>query len=418
MFRLKKMTAAFLAVLFLCGCFAVTVFGAENEPTLREVYEDPYGRTLCAARKGYWRGTAENSLEAVRAAVDAGADIVELDVKKTKDGVLVLMADDTVTRTCVGYGKTTAVSELTYDEIAQFRLRSGEGGVKAAETTYHVPSLESVFREKQDCLYLLDADWSLCEEIYSLAEQYDMLDFVIFAVGNVKKSTLTEWIDSCGVKPMTMTYFKGNVIFSAISYVNDSVEAGAQGITLATKVPSGVVFGSKVMGKADGRIRTMANTAQPELCGTIREDTEVWWDELIACGCSIILTDSVPELTDYIRDCEVKKEALREKYGELVENWSLSDLKSDKYLDYKLAYNNAVSSAEKLLRDGSSARSDIVTATYELQKAYDDIQNNYAELEKGTAGMTVTPVRVALCIAAVAAVVAVEIFFYKKKKKV
>ena len=418
MFGLKKMTAAFLAALFLCGCFAMTVFGAEKEPTLREVYEDPYGRTLCAARKGYWRDTAENSLEAVRAAADAGADIVELDVRQTKDGVLILMADDTVTRTCVGYGETTAVSELTYDEIAQFRMLSGEGGVKASETTYRVPSLESVFQEKQDCLYLLDADWSLREEIYNLAGQYGMLDSVIFGVGHVKSAELAEWLDSCDVKPMTMTCFKGNVIFSAASYVNASVEAGAQGIYLATKVPYGVVFGKTVMNKADGRIRAMANTAQPELCGTLREDTEVWWDDLIARGYSIILTDCVPELTDYIRDCEVKKDALREKYGELVENWSLPNLKSDKYLDYKLAYNNAVSSSERLLRDGSSARSDIVTATHALQKAYDDIQNNYAELEKGTAGMTVTPVRVALCIAAVIAVAAVEIFFYKRKKKV
>ena len=52
-----------------------------------------------------------------------------------------------------------------------------------------------------------------------------------------------------------------------------------------------------------------------------------------------------------------------------------------------------------------------------MKKAYSDVNTNYSELEKGTAGMTVTPVRILLCVAAVAAVVTAEIYVYKKKEK-
>ena len=409
----KKNIPAILTVLILVGLFSVVSYAGNGE-TLPEIYRDPYGRTLCAARKGYHRNFAENSIEAIKAAVEAGADIVEIDIKKTSDGVLILMEDDTLKRMC---GEDKEVSELTFSEISGFYLLSGEGGPIAQKTDQKVPSLEQVFKNKEDCLYLLDTDWALRDEIFSLAEKYGMTDSVIFLARNVKLSEVGEWKSSLGADPTIMTYFKGNIIFNALSYVENSAKAGAQSVYLATKVPYGVIFGETVTGKADGKIRLMANTAESELCGTLREDTEVWWDDLISRGYSIILTDYVPELKEYIDRCEEKREVLSSVYEELVTNWQLPDLKSDKYLDYKLAYNNAVSLSESLLKDGSSSASDLSAAIYELQKAYDDIQKDYDSLKNGTAGMTVTPVRIILCIAAVIVVTIAEIFVYKKKKK-
>ena len=387
---------------------------ANEKKSLSEIYMEPYGKTLCAARKGYWRNSAENSLESIRDAVKAGADIIEADIKKTADGVLILMEDDNIKRTC---GEDRLVSESTFDELSKYTLLSGEGGSNAEKTDLKIPSLKQVFKNRESCLYLLDADWSLRDDIYALAEKYDMLDSVIFLTGNIKASEIKEWKMQLEKEPMTMTYFKGNIIFGATAYVNGSAEAGAESVYLASKVPSGVVFGKTVFGKAEGKIRMAANTAVSELCGTIREDTEVWWDDLISRGYSIIITDYVPELKSYISDCEEKRDDLSAEYQKLVTNWRLPDLKSDKYLDYKLAYNNAAAFAESLLFDKSSSKSDLSTAVYELQKAYDDINNNYESLKNGTAGMTVTPLRILLCVIAAAAVCAAEVFVYKKKKK-
>jgi len=56
----------------------------------------------------------ENTLPAFQAAIEAGADYFELDVRTTSDGHLILMHDRTVDRTTDGKG---AVREMTFDQI-------------------------------------------------------------------------------------------------------------------------------------------------------------------------------------------------------------------------------------------------------------------------------------------------------------
>ena len=52
----------------------------------------------------------ENTLESIRAALDAGADGVEVDVRMSADGSLVLMHDPDVSRTTNGQGRVTELS--------------------------------------------------------------------------------------------------------------------------------------------------------------------------------------------------------------------------------------------------------------------------------------------------------------------
>ncbi len=411
---IKKLCFLVVFATIILSC-RISVFATENED-LASAYKDPYGITLCAARKGYWKQAPENSIKAIELAIENGADMVEIDVKKTSDGVLILMSDDTVERTCTGYAETTAVSELTYAQISEFSLLDGQGGPLADVTNEKVPTLKEVLTADVSCLYLIDCESEIKDDVYEVAKECGMLDYVVLLIRDISADDLSDWKESLSSEPMTMSYFKGNVIFSAVSNVNKATET-SEAILLATKVPYGVVFGETVMDKTAGKIRAAVNTAEAELCGIIREDTEVWWDDLISRGYSVIITDYVPELRAYIDGCEEKREDLSELYDTLVNNWELPALKSDKYLDYKLAYNNAVTLSASILSDASSSRSDINTAIYELQKAYDDIINDYEELKNGTAGMTVTPIRVILCIAAVVVVVAAEIFVYKKKRK-
>ncbi|MBW2550958.1 MAG: hypothetical protein JRE19_15285 [Deltaproteobacteria bacterium] len=66
----------------------------------------------------------ENSIPSFLAAMEQGADGIELDVEITKDGELIIMHDDTLDRTtdCTG-----CVSEMTFDEIRACRLLDGAG---------------------------------------------------------------------------------------------------------------------------------------------------------------------------------------------------------------------------------------------------------------------------------------------------
>jgi len=68
----------------------------------------------------------ENSISSFAAAMEEGADGIQLDVEVTQDGQLIIMHDDTVDRTtnCTG-----CVSEMTFDEIRACRLLDGAGAI-------------------------------------------------------------------------------------------------------------------------------------------------------------------------------------------------------------------------------------------------------------------------------------------------
>ncbi len=71
------------------------------------------GCSVTAHRGGSW-GAPENTLEAFDKAIDEGADWVELDVRQTKDGVLVVSHDSNTRRTT---GVDRVIWDSTYDEL-------------------------------------------------------------------------------------------------------------------------------------------------------------------------------------------------------------------------------------------------------------------------------------------------------------
>jgi glycerophosphoryl diester phosphodiesterase len=82
----------------------------------------------------------ENTLAAFRAAIEAGAQMCELDVQLTRDRAVVVMHDDTVDRTTDGHG---AVADLTLDELK--RLDAGVRFRDGARRGERVPTLDEVF---------------------------------------------------------------------------------------------------------------------------------------------------------------------------------------------------------------------------------------------------------------------------------
>ena len=73
------------------------------------------------------RGAAElepeNTIRSIIKAIECEANFVEVDIRRTKDGVLIAMHDETVDRTTNGTGK---VSELTFEEIRKLDAGKGE----------------------------------------------------------------------------------------------------------------------------------------------------------------------------------------------------------------------------------------------------------------------------------------------------
>ncbi|HVC43503.1 MAG TPA: glycerophosphodiester phosphodiesterase family protein [Candidatus Binataceae bacterium] len=94
---------------------------------------------LNIAHRGASGRFPENTLASFRAAIDAGAQICELDVQATRDGAIVVMHDDTVERTTDGTG---AVKSLTLEEIHRLDAGVRFGAKFIGE---RVPTLDEVF---------------------------------------------------------------------------------------------------------------------------------------------------------------------------------------------------------------------------------------------------------------------------------
>jgi glycerophosphoryl diester phosphodiesterase len=90
---------------------------------------------LVVAHRGASSSHPENTLEAFEAAIAAGAEIVELDVRLSADGVAVVMHDPDVSRATDGHG---LVHELSLAHIKG--MNAAKGGPERAE----VPTLREV----------------------------------------------------------------------------------------------------------------------------------------------------------------------------------------------------------------------------------------------------------------------------------
>ena len=70
-------------------------------------------RPLIIGHRGFNAECPENTLISIKSGFDAGADAVEIDLRLTSDGQLVLLHDNTVDRTTNGQGK---IADLTFEQ--------------------------------------------------------------------------------------------------------------------------------------------------------------------------------------------------------------------------------------------------------------------------------------------------------------
>ena len=130
------------------------------------------------AHRGDWRNHPENSLPAIESVIKMGVDIVEIDIKKTKDGVLVVCHDPTLDRTTTGSGK---ISDYTYEELLKFDLKRGHGiaipGVK-------IPTLRQALEMCKDRIVVnIDQGYDFYDEALAITEELGMTDQVLIKSG-------------------------------------------------------------------------------------------------------------------------------------------------------------------------------------------------------------------------------------------
>jgi glycerophosphoryl diester phosphodiesterase len=88
------------------------------------------------AHRGHSRAAPENTLSAIRKAIESGADYAEVDVQQTADGMVVLLHDRDLKRVA---GDSRRLEQLRYDEVRAMDVGSWFGSSFAGE---RVPTLK------------------------------------------------------------------------------------------------------------------------------------------------------------------------------------------------------------------------------------------------------------------------------------
>lgn len=254
---------------------------------------------IVVAHRGDWRNFPENSLEAIDNAIKMGVDIVELDVKKTKDGELILMHDRTLDRTTTGKG---LVSENTLSDIRKLNLRNGCN----IRTIHKVPTLEeALLHAKGKIMINLDQADLYFDQIYEL----------------MKKTGTTKQIIMKGRRPVAEVKKQFGDYLEDVIYmpIVDLDASGAEKhIEAFIKDMSPVAFEllfvkdtnllpKKLATTLNGRSLIWYNTLWDTMAGGHDDDISLQnpdsgYGYLIdTLGCRIIQTDRPAYLLDYLR---------------------------------------------------------------------------------------------------------------------
>jgi glycerophosphoryl diester phosphodiesterase len=126
------------------------------------------------AHRGYRAKYPENSLLAFRKGFEAGADGLECDVQKTKDGRFVIIHDGTVDRTSKNK-MTGEVGAMTLRQLRNVNLGKGERIPELVEFLKSIPSGKLVNIELKDETLTPSDSGTLCDIFLNYIEQENLL---------------------------------------------------------------------------------------------------------------------------------------------------------------------------------------------------------------------------------------------------
>ena len=143
---------------------------------------------MVVAHRGFSGAAPENTLGAFRKALEAGSDMIELDVHLSKDGKIVVIHDETLERTTDGQGK---VVDHTLEDLKKLDAGSRFGADFSRE---RIPTLQEVLTlakgkvlvniEIKNPTHEKYAITELTEKALQEVKREEMLDRVIFSSFN------------------------------------------------------------------------------------------------------------------------------------------------------------------------------------------------------------------------------------------
>lgn len=160
----------------------------------KEFFNTNSKNVLVASHRAVHHEFPENSIPAIKEGIRLGVDIIETDVKVSKDGIPMLMHDGKVDRTTNGKGD---LEYQTYEELRKLRLV-----VKGKITNEKIPTLEEALNlAKGKILVDLDLKTSNIQPVIDVIKKTGTRDMVFFFDSDYE---MLEKVDAADKKYMLM----------------------------------------------------------------------------------------------------------------------------------------------------------------------------------------------------------------------
>ena len=165
------------SILLLTTLTAVS-FAQLPAEKLNAVFQQKSKNVLVASHRGDWRNAPENSMQALSNSIKKGFDLMEFDVKMSRDSVMVIMHDNTIDRTTNGKGK---VGDYTLEELKKLRLKNGLGRL----TEHQIPTMrEMMLAAKGKILVNVDKGNDHLDLVFKVLRETSTTDQAIVNVGD------------------------------------------------------------------------------------------------------------------------------------------------------------------------------------------------------------------------------------------
>ena len=257
---------------------------------------------VVACHRGDWRNYPENSIPAIESIIRMGADIMELDLKLTKDSVLVLSHDWTIDRCTTGKGR---VSDYTLDELKQFRLRRAHG---VATDSLHICTLREALECCKDRICVnVDQGYEYYDMVLAITEELGVTDQILIkgkhSVASVAEKMAAHEHNMMYMPIIDIQKEQGQKLFQ--EYMDTKTVPLAYEVCWKKLTPEVSDCFKKIV---ESGSKLWVNTIWGSLCGYLDDDkaldcgnpAEVY-DQVIALGASMIQTDRPEQLITYLR---------------------------------------------------------------------------------------------------------------------
>ena len=291
-------------ILFACICALMASCSTQPTPTRAEKIRTQLltcdeSSVIVVAHRADWRSFPENSLEAIQSSIDMGVDMLELDVQRTKDGVLILMHDPKLDRTTTGQGN---IAETTWEEISKLNLKDHKGEV----TGYKVPKLEDALLLCKDRIMInLDKADRYFDEVFALLDKTGTGNLIVMKGGQPADQVREKF-----------GKYLDRVIYMPIVTIND--EASEETINAFMEDMKPVAFElcysnaespvpAKLKTSLKGRSLLWYNTLWASLCAGHHDDLAVedpdgtYGFMIDTLGARILQTDRPQFMLEYLR---------------------------------------------------------------------------------------------------------------------